>query len=800
MKTKLSLAVLTLVTLLLAVAPLQAQFVSWDRKAHGEQLLYPCGGTYFWPNTNNWTQQQVLGKACEQLYIAEPGNWSTATYPNGATVDVSLGNAGGAPTNLDRGAPITLRSLAVQSVGGLTAEYGSNLTVNFIDFQGDGLLAVAGGGGAAPTFTLTSGCLLKKSGGTGAYTLDPQIFLQVLNGGTIASEAGTLQLPSDGTTYAGGVNFDAAAGAIIDLAPAEGVVIIKGQFTGSNVGGTVRLKQGSLTTLSGSGGATFSFVGDTFKWQGGAIESSATNPFINAGTMNITGAPGLTGQGFINQGTLAQSGSGALNLAYGRGLTNATGGTFDIRNDNGITAIGGGGPGPFFENRGTFRKSAGTGISVIDQSIAFTNLQGTVRVDSGTLQFGNFTQESGTTSMNGGNLKFLNEAVFNGGSLVGSGTITGHIRNNGAIFAPGFSPGKITIEGNYFQGANGVLNMEIGGTAPGTEYDQLKVNGTATLAGTLNITLINGFRPKVGDVFQLILPNAFAGSFATINTVGFTGNANYSTGGITITVQTVPDIPLNVSTRLNVGVDQNVLFAGFIVTGSEPKKVIIRAIGPSLTSGGVPVPGRLSNPMLELHDGTTAIIAVNDDWQQASNTNEIPNGFAPTDSRESVIVTTLAPGAYTAVVQGVGNTTGVALCEVYDLAQGAKSKLANISTRGLGDTGDNVLIGGFIIGGNGGAQSKVIIRAIGPSLSGFGITGAMQDPTLEVKNANGSTLMTNDDWQGPQQAEIRAQHLDPIDPRESALVISLPDGNFTAIVRGKGGETGVAVVQVYNVL
>lgn len=802
MKTKLFLA-LTLVSLLLAVAPLPAQTVTWDRKAFGQQFPYPCGGTYTWPNNNAWTQDQLIAPTspCTGTYEAEPSNWSTPNYPNGASVDVILGNGGSAPTSLDRAAPITLHSLTVLNVGALTAEYGSRLTASIFDFQGDGSLPAAGGGGPNPLFTLASGGTLKKTGGSGTYAFTLGVVLQVLNGGTIESQAGTLQLPGFASSYAGGMNFNAASGAVIDLAPAEAVdagsVRITGLFTGTNSGGTVRLKDGYLTTVPGSGGATFNFLGNTFQWQsGGAIGSSAADPFINIGTMNITGTSGLNGQGFINQGTLAQSGSGALNVAYGRGLTNGASGTLDLQNDNGLTVIGGGGGNPFFDNFGTVRKSAGTGTSIFGEGLFVTN-KGTIEVLTGALQFWMFTQESGTTSMNGGNLKFLNDAAFNGGSLVGNGTITGNVRNNGATFGPGFSPGKITINGNYTQGANGVMTLEIGGTAPGTEYDQLRVNGTATLGGTLNVSLINGFRPAVGTIFQLIAPNAFAGSFATINTNGFTGTFNFSNNSITLTVTSVPYIPLNISTRLNVETDPNQLIGGFTITGTEAKKVVILATGPSLDKFNLT--GLLADPILELYQGGT-LIASNDNWEVPDKAEIEATGFQPGHKLESALVRTLPPGAYTAVVRGTNNGTGLGTVQLYDLAETTKSKLANIAARGVVEVPDNrILIGGFIIGGNGGGDCRVIVRALGPSLIAFQIGTPLPDPTLEVKNANGSTLASNDDWQqSPEAAEIQARGFAPAD-KESALMISLPNGAFTAIVRGKEGKTGVAVVEVYNV-
>lgn len=251
----------------------------------------------------------------------------------------------------------------------------------------------------------------------------------------------------------------------------------------------------------------------------------------------------------------------------------------------------------------------------------------------------------------------------------------------------------------------------------------------------------------------------------------------------------------NISTRLRVGSGDDALIGGFIVTGSAPKTVIIRALGPSLGAAGVA--GALSDPVLELHQGD-GIVATNDNWQQASNVSAIPNGFAPPDGREAVIVTTLNPGSYTAIVRGAQGQTGVGLIEAYDLSGGGGSQLANISTRGGVGGGDDVLIGGFIAVGGPGGSAKVIIRALGPSLGNGGVAGALQDPSLELVDGNGTTVRTNNGWQESQAGEIQQTGIPPSDAREPAILATLPPGNYTAVVRGQGGSTGVSLVEVYN--
>jgi len=255
----------------------------------------------------------------------------------------------------------------------------------------------------------------------------------------------------------------------------------------------------------------------------------------------------------------------------------------------------------------------------------------------------------------------------------------------------------------------------------------------------------------------------------------------------------------NISTRLQVGTGDSVGIGGFIITGTAAKKVILRGIGPSLDASGLG--NILADPVLELHAAGGEVITTNDNWNDdpvsASELETI--GLAPTDDSESALVVTLSPGTYTAIIRGNNGETGTALIEVYEGDPAADSQLANISTRGFVGTNDDVMIGGFIIGGNGRANGRVVIRGLGPSLSAFGIADALQNPLLELKNANGSTLITNDDWQQSQAAEITQTGLAPTDPREAALVTTLPDGNYTAIVQGADDGTGVAVVEVYIV-
>ena len=248
----------------------------------------------------------------------------------------------------------------------------------------------------------------------------------------------------------------------------------------------------------------------------------------------------------------------------------------------------------------------------------------------------------------------------------------------------------------------------------------------------------------------------------------------------------------NISTRLNVQTGENVAIGGFIINGLAPKKVIIRAIGPSLPSI---VTNKLADPILELR-GPGGLIATNDNWRSAQQAEIIASTVPPSNDAESAIVATLpAEGAgYTAIMRGVGNTSGTGLVEVYDLDPNANSKLANLSTRGLVQTGESVMIGGLILAGE--SNRRLIVRVVGPSLP---VTGKLADPVLEVFDRNGTSLGSNDNWRtGGQEAEIIATTVAPTNDLEPALIVNLPAGaQSTVVVQGKNATTGVALVEAY---
>jgi phospholipase/lecithinase/hemolysin len=258
-----------------------------------------------------------------------------------------------------------------------------------------------------------------------------------------------------------------------------------------------------------------------------------------------------------------------------------------------------------------------------------------------------------------------------------------------------------------------------------------------------------------------------------------------------------PSKALNISSRMFVDTGERVAIAGFIVTGNVPKKVLIRGLGPSLTSSGVP--SVLADPTLNLFDVSGNSQASNDDWKQSPNATEIMNsGLAPTDDKESAILVTLNPGQYTTQLAGNNNGTGNGIIEIYDVSGSSTATFANLSTRGYVGINDDVLIAGVAIGN--GDSPIMVFRALGPSLAGFGVANPLLDPTLQLFDSNGTSIGFNNDWQTPQVQAVRAVNLAPSNDRESAIVNAfLSPGNYTAVVRGVNNTTGVALVEAFRI-
>ena len=345
-------------------------------------------------------------------------------------------------------------------------------------------------------------------------------------------------------------------------------------------------------------------------------------------------------------------------------------------------------------------------------------------------------------------------------------------------------------------------------------YALLSVNGNQGIPLTFPST---GSFQTVGSIQTTVVLNTGCNTLEFYNPIVGSWTPDFDSISENCTPTPTPTLTptatlSNISTRSFVQTGDNLMIGGFIVQGTQPKSVIVRAIGPELSQYGIP--NAMLDPTLELYNPNGALIASNDNWQNTIIGGIITNdqvqdiqtsGHAPVDASESAIIANLPPGNYTAIVHGVSNTMGVSLVEVYDLSPGVQSVLSNVSTRSLVETGDNVIIGGFIIQGT--QPKDVIIRGIGPELSQYGVATPLADPTLELHDANETVIASNDNWQhtiiGGIVTDDQVQNIQnsghaPGDASESAIIANLPPGNYTAIVHGVNNTTGVALVEVYD--
>jgi CSLREA domain-containing protein len=535
------------------------------------------------------------------------------------------------------------------------------------------------------------------------------------------------------------------------------------EFSGNFVQG------GDSSVVNGSGSDGF----------GGAIDNGGTLTldrctFSNNSAKGGVGGPGSNAVNGNIVGGLGGEGDGGA-------IFNEIGGNLTINNStfSGNSATGGKG------GNGQFGGKGGDGTAgVFDE--------GTTTIIGST-----FSGNSGLGGGGGsGNSQFSNGAS---GAGVGGLVTAGNTTVKSTIIAGNSGTGSINsskdVDGGVTSGGYNLIGSADHSSGFGATGDQTGTD-VAQINAVLGSLQNNG---GLTDTMAL-LTNSPAINASNVNVAPARDQRNYVRSG-------TPDkgafefggvIPVtlaNISTRAFVQTGANVMIGGFIITGTGAKKVIIRAIGPSLSNFGIT--DALQNPTLDLHDGTGALIATNDNWGDAANKQAIIDSqLAPSNSSESAILTTLNPGAYTAIVRGVSNGTGVALVEGYDLDRTVDSKFGNISARALVQTGANVMIGGFVVAGP--DSENVIVRAIGPSLASFGIADAMLDPTLDLYNSNGVTLASNDNWEDTQQAQIQAAGLAPSNAAESAILQTLAPGSYTAIVRGKNNTTGVALVEIYG--
>ena len=483
---------------LLIVAPTlvgQAQTVTWNRQAYGQQQTDPCGSTFFWPNDSSWDISEIDSIACGQSYVVQPSNWSTPTYPNGATFDVIL-TAPTAPTSLDIAA--ILHSLTVQSgAGDINMTSGSSFNVQSYDFQTDGTFTTSlnhGHGGANPVIEVPGS--FAKTAGAGILDISghvsgSEIYFNI-EGGTVQVTSGTLKLSRGEST---GGTFTISASAAVDLTNGSNFVDWTGAFGGSGAG-AAQLNSGGINI---GGSSTFNFSGGLFQWAGGYLYAPGGSSILtNNGTINLVGSANkeIDGGGFHNAGMMIQTGTGNLQFGINSYMTNDAGGTYDIRSDSGF-ANG------QFENYGTFKKSGGTGVSRLfgnndPNSTYFELLGGTVEVDSGTLMMGRSYGNSagstgGTFIVEAGAVLDLNSSgIFGNYAGTYNGTGDGQVQMNGGQINA-ISPGAtFNFAGNLFQWNGGTISA-------GPPFTN---TGTMTLAGSGGWGIAGGGFHNAGTMIQ----------------------------------------------------------------------------------------------------------------------------------------------------------------------------------------------------------------------------------------------------------------------------------------------------------
>jgi CSLREA domain-containing protein len=548
---------------------------------------------------------------------------------------------------------------------------------------------------------------------------------------------------------------------------------------------------------------------------GGAIYNKAALT-VNDCTFSTNQVGSGAGANYVTNSNLITHG-GTGGGALGAAIFNDTAGTLTITNSTfsgNIASAGKGGDGSFGGHGGSANAAVFSqgSMTMIAASVSGNNASaGAGGSGSNKFNSGAAGTATGGLSSAGGTNTVQNTISAGNTGQIGSGTASEH-DVNGAFSSGGYNFIGVGDNGTGFTAAGdqvGTTGAPIDPKLGPLQDNSGPTDTMALLANSLAIDQGNGFGLSTDQrgflrVDLTTVANAPGGDGTDIGAFEFNGTVPtptptptpIPTPTPTPTPSLTPTTLGNISTRMLVETGDNVLIGGFIVTGTADKKVIVRGRGPSLTDQGVS--GALQDPILELHDAN-GIIATNDNWKDTQQTEIEATGLPPTNDLESAIVATLPANTslYTAILRGVNDGTGVGLVEVYDLDRTVDSKLANISTRGLVQTGDNAMIGGVILLGQG--PLNVIVRAIGPSLASKGVANALADPTLELYDGNGTLLAFNDNWKDTQQAEIEATGVPPTNDLESAIVATLNPypATYTAIVRGVNNTTGVALVEVY---
>jgi hypothetical protein len=625
-------------------------------------------------------------------------------------------------------------------IGGTTAGAG-----NVISGNGSFGVRISNGGGSTGVGNLIQGNRIgTNAAGTAAIPNGVGIQIESAQNHTIGGTTSSARNIISGNTSDGVI--------IVNGDPIATANVVEGNYIGTNAGGTAAIGNGqSGIQIFGLGAAIgMNTIGGPIAGACNVISGNAIDG------ITVSNASDVVIQGnFI--GTDVNGSGGLGNVAYGI--------TFNSADNNlvGGTVAGAGNViafnGSINRNSGGVGVFLGTGNSILGNSI-FSNTGANPPSNS----------NAGLGIDLGGDGVTLNDPCD-----ADSGA--NNLQNFPVLESVSNSGGMTTINGTLNSVANTTYRIEFfandsidpTGYGEGQKFIGFK---NVTTDSSCNISFIASF-PQIG-----------ANQRVTATATDPAGNTSEFSGAI--------GQLLNLSTRMDVLTGNSVLIGGFIVGGTGTLDVLLRALGPTL--GQLGVAGFLGDPTLALYDGMGTLLMSNDNWKDTQQAAIMATGRAPPNDLESAILHTFTPGNYTAIVRGKNNTTGIGLIEAYDQEQAPAITLTNISTRGFVDTDQNVMIAGFI-SGNG--IVKVIVRALGPTLSLLGVNNVLADPTLEVRDVQGNLLAFNDNWKDTQQAEIQASGKAPPNDKESAIVIERPPANTTAIVRGKNNTTGNALVEVY---
>ena len=674
---------------------------------------------------------------------------------------------------------------------------GNRIEGNFIgtDVNGTAALANANGisiensnsnvvGGTAPgagnliSGNVREGVDMFGAGSTGNLVQGNFIGTNITGTGAVPNGRDGVEIDSNsntvgGTTLAARNVISGNSDDGVDLGSGATLNNVQGNYIGTAADGSTALGNGSDGVDIDN--SPDNYVGGAAPSEGNVISGNGGNGIEVTGIASADNqfSGNLIGRNAANTAALGNGGHGLFFLGSG---PNIVGGGFNPNNRNVIAHNGLDGVAVVFAVQSSIRKG------ILENSIFDNGGLGIDLENDGVTPNDPLDPDTGANALQ--NYPVLTSAVAAGGATTIKGTLnsTPNTLFRIEFFSSQVADPSAQGEGQTFLGSKEVMTVG---------------DGNASFTAVL---------PGVPPPGQPIITSTATDTAEMANTSEFS-NAIQIFGS--------RDRLLNMSTRMRVLTGDNVLIGGLIISGTGPENVLIRSTGPSMKVNGTTIPGALLDPTLTLHDGNGAQIAFNDDWENAPEPERTQiriSGLKPEDPREPAILRTLEAGGYTAIVRGKMNTIGIATVEVYEREivstptgpNGAiivsAARLANISARGFCDTGDNLMIDGAIVGGGGGGGVRAIIRGIGPSMTvnGVPVAGRMTDPTIELFNANGMSIASNNDWRTTQEREIRDTGLAPADNAEAALITILPPGATTAHLRGNNNSTGIGLIEIYE--